>query len=60
MLRQKKGHIVTVASMASFVAAPGILDYSCSKVGALYLSEGQWQHISYQSSRVGKENTLSP
>jgi all-trans-retinol dehydrogenase (NAD+) len=41
MLRQKKGHIVTIASMASFVAAPGILDYSCSKVGALYLSEGQ-------------------
>jgi all-trans-retinol dehydrogenase (NAD+) len=41
MLRKNKGHIVTVASMASFVAAPGLLDYCCSKVGALYLSEGQ-------------------
>ncbi|KAF2036262.1 NAD(P)-binding protein [Setomelanomma holmii] len=40
MLRQKKGHIVTIASMASFVAAPGLLDYCCSKVGALYISEG--------------------
>ncbi|KAF2829921.1 NAD(P)-binding protein [Ophiobolus disseminans] len=40
MLRQKKGHIVTIASMASFVAAPGLLDYCCSKIGALYLSEG--------------------
>ncbi|OAL51167.1 NAD(P)-binding protein [Pyrenochaeta sp. DS3sAY3a] len=40
MLRMKKGHIVTIASMASFVAAPGLLDYCCSKVGALYISEG--------------------
>jgi short-subunit dehydrogenase len=40
MLRMKKGHIVTIASMASFVAASGLLDYCCSKVGALFLSEG--------------------
>ncbi|KAH7392517.1 hypothetical protein BKA66DRAFT_567854 [Pyrenochaeta sp. MPI-SDFR-AT-0127] len=40
MLRMKKGHIVTIASMASFIAAPGLLDYCCSKVGALYISEG--------------------
>ncbi|KAH7090695.1 hypothetical protein FB567DRAFT_298402 [Paraphoma chrysanthemicola] len=40
MLRKRKGHIVTIASMASFVAAPGLLDYCCSKIGALYLSEG--------------------
>jgi all-trans-retinol dehydrogenase (NAD+) len=41
MLRKKKGHIVTIASMASFVAAPGLLDYCCSKVGALFVSEGK-------------------
>ncbi|KAF2008434.1 NAD(P)-binding protein [Aaosphaeria arxii CBS 175.79] len=40
MLQKKRGHIVTIASMASFVAAPGLLDYCCSKVGALYLSDG--------------------
>ncbi|KIW00129.1 hypothetical protein, variant [Verruconis gallopava] len=40
MLKKRKGHIVTIASMASFVAAPGLLDYCCSKVGALYVSEG--------------------
>jgi len=40
MLSKKKGHIVTIASMASFVAGPGLLDYCCSKVGALFLSEG--------------------
>jgi all-trans-retinol dehydrogenase (NAD+) len=41
MLRKEKGHIVTIASMASFVAAPGLVDYCCSKVAALYISEGQ-------------------
>jgi all-trans-retinol dehydrogenase (NAD+) len=41
MLRKNKGHIVTIASMASFAAAPGLLDYCCSKVGALFLSEGK-------------------
>ncbi|KAF2107397.1 hypothetical protein BDV96DRAFT_298962 [Lophiotrema nucula] len=40
MLKMKKGHIVTIASMASFHAAPGLLDYCCSKVGALYLNDG--------------------
>ena len=41
MLEQKKGHIVTIASMASFIAAPGLLDYCCTKVGALYLNDGK-------------------
>jgi len=40
MLKMRKGHIVTIASMASFFAAPGLLDYCCSKVGALYLNDG--------------------
>jgi len=40
MLRAKKGHIVTIASMASFSATPGLVDYSCTKIGALYLHEG--------------------
>jgi short-subunit dehydrogenase len=40
MLKMRKGHIVAIASMASFFAAPGLLDYCCSKVGALYLNDG--------------------
>ncbi|KIV82193.1 hypothetical protein PV11_04320 [Exophiala sideris] len=40
MLRAKKGHVVTVASMASYYASPGLVDYCCTKVGALYLHEG--------------------
>ncbi|KIX09017.1 uncharacterized protein Z518_00095 [Rhinocladiella mackenziei CBS 650.93] len=40
MLKARKGHIVTIASMASFFSNPGLVDYSCTKVGALYLHEG--------------------
>lgn len=40
MLAQRKGHVVSIASMASFVAAPGLVDYCISKIGALYLTEG--------------------
>ncbi|KIW68941.1 hypothetical protein PV04_04852 [Phialophora macrospora] len=40
MLKARKGHIVTIASMASFMAAPGLVDYCCTKIGALYLTEG--------------------
>jgi all-trans-retinol dehydrogenase (NAD+) len=40
MLSQQKGHIVTMASMASFIAGGGMLSYCCSKVAALYLSDG--------------------
>ncbi len=40
MLAQRKGHIVSIAAMASFVVIPGLVDYCISKVGALYLTEG--------------------
>jgi all-trans-retinol dehydrogenase (NAD+) len=40
MLKQNKGHVVQIASMASFFAAPGLVDYCCTKIGALYLAEG--------------------
>ena len=41
MLDAKKGHIVGIASMASFVAAPGLVDYCVTKVGVLALTEGK-------------------
>lgn len=40
MLEAKKGHVVTLASMASFSAAPGLVDYCATKAGALALHEG--------------------
>jgi short-subunit dehydrogenase len=46
MLEMKKGHVVTIASTASFVAAPGLVDYCCSKVAALYLNDGTYNYSS--------------
>jgi all-trans-retinol dehydrogenase (NAD+) len=40
MLANKKGHIVSIASMASFFTTPGITDYSCSKAAVLAFNEG--------------------
>ncbi|KAF1349687.1 hypothetical protein BDV97DRAFT_352169 [Delphinella strobiligena] len=40
MLEKRKGHIVSIASMASFVSAPHIVDYSATKSGALAFHEG--------------------
>lgn len=41
MLKKNKGHIVEVASMASFVSIAGIADYAATKAGVLAFSEGQ-------------------
>ncbi|KAG9963546.1 NAD(P)-binding protein, partial [Aureobasidium melanogenum] len=40
MLAKKKGHVVSIASMASFFTTPGITDYSCSKAAVLAFNEG--------------------
>lgn len=40
MLSQNKGHVVTVASLAAFVALPTSVDYSATKAGALAFHEG--------------------
>lgn len=42
MLENKKGHIVTIASIASYVAAPPILHYCCTKTAINYLSDGKY------------------
>lgn len=42
MLDAKKGHVVGIASMASFVSAPGMVDYCVTKVGVLALHEGKF------------------
>jgi all-trans-retinol dehydrogenase (NAD+) len=60
MLSKRKGHIVTIASMASFVAAPGLLDYCCSKVGALFVSEGRSSLRSYIYHSCNQSLTNTP
>lgn len=40
MIARNKGHVVTIASMASFVTCPMNVDYSASKIAALSFHEG--------------------
>jgi all-trans-retinol dehydrogenase (NAD+) len=41
MIKNNKGHIVGVASMASFVCPPGVVDYGATKAGVMALHEGK-------------------
>lgn len=45
MMRNDHGHVVTVASMSSFVTVAGNVDYSCSKVSAMAFHEGLRQDL---------------
>jgi short-subunit dehydrogenase len=40
MIKKNHGHVVTIASMASFLVLAGNVDYSCSKASALAFNEG--------------------
>ncbi|KAL1960623.1 hypothetical protein VTO42DRAFT_7202 [Malbranchea cinnamomea] len=48
MIRKNHGHIVTVASMASYVTIAGNVDYSCSKAAALAFHEGLVQELKHR------------
>jgi all-trans-retinol dehydrogenase (NAD+) len=39
MIAKKKGHIVSIASMAGLVSLPGLSDYCASKFGAVAIDE---------------------
>ena len=39
MIKAKRGHVVTIASMAGLAATPGLSDYSASKFGAIAVDE---------------------
>lgn len=48
MLAQRKGHIVSVASLASFAAAAGMVNYACTKAGVLAFHEGLNQELKHR------------
>ena len=48
MIAKKKGHVMSVASLASFVALAGAVDYSCTKAAALAFHEGLTQELKYR------------
>ncbi|GMF73078.1 unnamed protein product [Aspergillus oryzae] len=47
MIKNDHGHIVNIASMASFVALGEMADYACSKAGALAFHESLTQEIKH-------------
>ncbi|KAH7384447.1 hypothetical protein BKA66DRAFT_511665 [Pyrenochaeta sp. MPI-SDFR-AT-0127] len=48
MLAKKKGHIMSVASLASFVALAGGADYSCTKAALLAFHEALTQELKHR------------
>ncbi|SCO92677.1 related to hydroxysteroid 17-beta dehydrogenase 11 [Fusarium oxysporum] len=48
MIKENHGHIITIASMASFVTLASNVDYSCSKAAALTFHEGLTQELKYR------------
>lgn len=42
MLEQRKGHVVTLASMASYAATAGLVDYGATKSAAMALHNGEY------------------
>jgi all-trans-retinol dehydrogenase (NAD+) len=54
MVESDHGHVVSVASMASFVTVASVVDYGCSKAAALSFHEGLTQELKhrYNAPRV--------
>lgn len=48
MIAKKKGHVMSVASLASFVALAGAVDYSCTKAALLAFHEGLTQELKHR------------
>lgn len=47
MVQQNHGHIVTIASLASFMAHASNMDYACTKAAALAFHEGLAQELKH-------------
>ncbi|KAF2874606.1 hypothetical protein BDV95DRAFT_487668 [Massariosphaeria phaeospora] len=48
MIARKKGHIMSTASLASFVGLAGMVDYSCTKAGLIAFHEGLTQELKHR------------
>jgi short-subunit dehydrogenase len=58
MLKNDKGHIIGIASMASWVAPPGIVSYAATKSAVLALHEGLDQEIKHIYGKPGVLTTI--
>lgn len=58
MIQKNKGHIVTIASLASYTTPAQMVDYAASKAAALSFSEGLSQELRHRYSAPGVRNTV--
>ncbi|KAK6201932.1 hypothetical protein LQW54_009246 [Pestalotiopsis sp. IQ-011] len=58
MVAKDHGHVVTVASLASFYTMAGIVDYCCSKAAALAFHEGLTQELKHRYNAPGIRTTV--
>lgn len=58
MIQQNKGHVVTLASLASFVALGTSVDYSATKAGALAFHEGLGSELRHVYKAPGVITTV--
>ncbi|KAF2017745.1 NAD(P)-binding protein [Aaosphaeria arxii CBS 175.79] len=59
MILKDKGHIVTIASMASYISLTTAVDYSASKAGALAFYEGLSSELKHIYKAPGVMNTVA-
>ena len=59
MLSARKGHIITIASLASYIALPGLVDYSSTKAAVLALHEGLTMELRHRYANGACINTSS-
>jgi NADP-dependent 3-hydroxy acid dehydrogenase YdfG len=45
MIKAKKGHIISTASMASYTTCAGMVDYCVSKAAAMAFTDGMCSHV---------------
>ena len=57
MVERNHGHVVTIASMASFYVVAGIVEYACSKAAALAFHEGLTQEVKHRYNAPGIRTT---
>lgn len=48
MIKKDKGHVVTIASMASFLSMPGMVPYCNSKAAVMSLHEGMKHEMRFK------------
>jgi short-subunit dehydrogenase len=62
MIEKNHGHVVTIASMASFIGLGDMVEYSCTKASALAFHEGLRQELRlwYKAPKVRTTCVIIP